>query len=78
MKDVKIYTTPVCSYCKMAKDLFQKNNIQFTEYNVATDVKAREEMVQRSGQLGVPVIFVNNDIVVGFDREKLSRLLEIK
>lgn len=77
-KEVKIYTTPSCVYCRMTKSFFQKNNIQYKELNVATDLKAREEMIQKSGQLGVPVITVGGDVVIGFDQEKLSRLLEIK
>ena len=58
MPTIKIYSTPTCVYCKMAKDFFSKNNIQYTEYNVASDLKAREEMVNKSHQLGVPVIDV--------------------
>lgn len=74
---VKMYTTPTCVYCKMTKDFFAKNNVQFEEVNVAVDAKAREEMVQKSGQLGVPVIDVDGEIVVGFDQEKLSELLHL-
>ena len=77
MPKVKIYTTPTCVYCKMAKDMFQKNNIPYTEVNVAVDVKEREEMVQKSGQLGVPVIDVDGNIIIGFDQEKLQELLKI-
>lgn len=73
---VKIYTTPTCVYCKMAKEFFSKNNVQYEEANVAVDAQAREEMVQKSGQLGVPVIDINGKIVVGFDQAKLSEYLE--
>ncbi len=75
---VKIYTTPTCVYCKMAKEFFAKNNVNYEEVNVAIDTAAREEMVQKSGQLGVPVIDVNGSIVVGFDQQKLASLLGIK
>ncbi len=77
-KNVKIYTTPTCSYCKMAKEFFKQNNIAYAEKDVAVDTKARDEMINKSGQMGVPVIFVGDDIVVGFDRARLSELLNIK
>ncbi len=78
MKEVSIYTTPSCVYCRMTKDFFIKNNIEYKELNVATDIKAREEMIKRSGQFGVPVITIGNDVVIGFDQPKLTMLLEIK
>lgn len=73
-----MYTTPTCVYCKMTKEFFHQNKVEYTELNVATDAKAREEMVQKSGQLGVPVIDVNGNIIVGFDKEKLAGYLGIK
>ena len=76
--DVKIYTTPTCAYCRMTKELFHKNNIEYKELNVASDQAAREEMVQKSGQLGVPVTDIDGQIVIGFDEPKLKELLEIK
>ena len=78
MTKVKIYTTPTCVYCKMAKEFFKKNNVEYEEKNVATDTVARDEMIQKSGQLGVPVIDVDGKIIIGFDKEKISELLEIK
>ncbi len=75
---VKIYSTPTCVYCKMAKEFFNKNNVSYEDYNVAENMKAREEMVKKSHQLGVPVIEVGDHIVVGFDRETLEALLGIK
>ncbi len=77
-KEVKIFTTPSCVYCKMTKAFFEKNSVQYKEFNVASDIKAREEMIAKSGQLGVPVTLVDGEIVIGFDQEKLSYLLEIK
>ncbi len=79
-KKVEIYTTPSCHYCHMAKDFFGQNNIKYTEYNVGLDATRREEMVEKSGQMGVPVIVVKNEeddeeIVVGFDKASLSSLL---
>ena len=78
MPSVKIYTTPSCVYCKMAKEYFKKNNVAYEEYNVASDEKARKEMVDVSHQLGVPVIKIDDYVVVGFDRETLAQLLGIK
>jgi glutaredoxin len=62
----------------MAKEFFKKNNVAYEEYNVADDARAREEMVQKSHQLGVPVIDVDGEIMVGFDRTTLAKLLGIK
>ncbi|OGZ95296.1 MAG: NrdH-redoxin [Candidatus Sungbacteria bacterium RIFCSPLOWO2_02_FULL_47_9] len=78
MKSVTMYTTPTCVYCKMTKEFFAKNNVSYEEKNVAVDEKAREEMLSKSGQFGVPVIDVGGEIVIGFDRGKLSELLGIK
>ncbi|RJP44087.1 NrdH-redoxin [Candidatus Parcubacteria bacterium] len=78
MPKVKIYTTPTCVYCKMAKEFFGKHNVQYEELNVATDMKAREEMINRSHQLGVPVIDVDGEIYVGFDRAGLAKALNIE
>lgn len=62
----------------MAKEFFHNNNVEYKEVNVIEDEKAQEEMIQKSGQLGVPVIDVGGDIVVGFDQKRLKALLEIK
>jgi len=75
MKNVTIYTTPTCVYCKMAKAFFAEQKVEYTEKDVVTDMKAREEMVQKSGQLGVPVIDVGDTVIVGFDRTALVRAL---
>lgn len=75
---VKIYTTPSCVYCRMSKDFFQQNSIQFEELNVATDAAAREEMIKKSGQFGVPVIDIDGELVIGFDRGRLAELLHVK
>lgn len=78
MPKVIIYSTPTCVYCKMAKALFKEKNVVYEEKDVATDLKAREEMVNKSGQLGVPVIDIGGKIVVGFDKGHLLDLLGIK
>jgi glutaredoxin-like YruB-family protein len=76
--NVTIYTTSSCIYCKMAKEFFAKHNVAYKEFNVAEDEKAREEMVAKSHQLGVPVIDVGGEIFVGFDRAGLAKALKIQ
>lgn len=79
MKKVKIYTTPTCGYCDMAKDWFEEKKIEYEEIDVAKDPKAGEEMVKISGQMGVPVIVVtenkDKEVIIGFDQGKLEELL---
>ena len=75
MQNVTIYSTPSCHFCHMAKDYFKENNVVYTEYNVASDLEKRKEMVQKSGQMGVPVIIIGTEITVGFDKPKLAQLL---
>jgi glutaredoxin-like YruB-family protein len=77
-KKVTIYSTPTCGYCQMAKAFFKEHDVKYTEHDVYTDIKAREEMIEKSGQMGVPVIMVDDEIVVGFNQAKLSEMLEIK
>ena len=74
---VTIYTTPYCAYCKMAKEYFKSKNIEYTEYDVMSDVAKREEMVKKSGQLGVPVIDIDGKIVMGFDKPKINGYLKM-
>jgi glutaredoxin-like YruB-family protein len=76
--EVKIYTTPTCHYCVQAKSFLSERGIVYEEKNVAEDLDARQEMIDLSGQMGVPVIKVDNEIIVGFNREKLEQLLKIK
>jgi len=74
---VIVYSTPVCPYCQMAKDFLKKNNIVYQEVDVSKNEPAFQEMVQKSGQMGVPVMDVNGTIVVGFNRRALGQLLNI-
>jgi glutaredoxin-like YruB-family protein len=76
-KTVTIYSTPSCHFCHMAKDFFAANNIAFTDYNVGADAEKRAEMVEMTGQLGVPVIRIEDDVIVGFDQGKVKELLGI-
>ena len=72
---VSIYSTPVCAYCHMAKEYFKKNNIAYTEYDVASNLQKRQEMLDKTHQFGVPVIEIDGKIVIGFDRPKINNLL---
>ena len=74
---VTIYSTPTCHFCHAAKDFFTENKVAFTDYDVAKDLARRQEMIQKSGQMGVPVIYVGDKMVVGFDEEQLRGLLKI-
>ncbi len=77
-KTVKIYSTPSCVYCKMAKAFFAEHKVPFQDFNVQEDLQAQHEMIAKSQQLGVPVIDVDGEIFVGFDREGLARALNIQ
>ncbi len=76
-KTVTIYSTPVCHFCHAAKDFFAENNIAFTEFDVASDQAKRQEMIEMTGQMGVPVIRIEDDVIVGFDEEKVKELLSV-
>ncbi len=75
ISNVILYTTPVCVYCKMTKAFLQERNIPYEEKDVTSDAALRQEMVEKSGQLGVPVIDVDGKIMVGFDKGHLMKLL---
>lgn len=82
MVKVLIYSTETCPYCQKAKEFFKEHNIEYEEVNVAEDEKAREEMVKKSGQMGVPVIEIKRahsvGIIIGFDETKLKQALGIE
>lgn len=69
---ITIYSTPTCTYCKMAKEFLEEHKVPFEEINVAVDVAKRKEMIEISGQMGVPVIDVDGDIMVGYDQATLA------
>ena len=77
MKNITIYSTPTCHFCQMAKDFFKEKNVEFTDYDVSTDLEKRKEMIEKSGQMGVPVIFIDEDMTIGFDKDKISGALGI-
>ncbi len=78
MKNITIYSTPTCHYCHMAKDYFNAHGIKFTDYDVATDLEKRKEMIDKTGQMGVPVIDIDGKIMVGFEESRLAEELGIK
>lgn len=78
MKKVEIYSTPTCHFCDLAKHYFADNNIEYINYDVAEDQIKRAEMVEITGQRAVPVIKIGDDIIIGFNKEKIDELLEIK
>jgi len=74
-KQVVIYSTPSCVYCNAAKKFFAEKGIEYTEHNVAVDTEKRNEMITKSGQMGVPVISIGERVVVGFNRPVLEEAL---
>ena len=76
-KKISIYSTPWCVYCKMTKKFFDDNKVAYDDHDVASDAKSRDEMIQKTGQMGVPVIEIDGKIVIGFDQPKLKELLGI-
>jgi len=72
---VKVYSTPTCPYCKMAQEYLKEKGVEFEHIDVAADQKAAEEMIEKSGQMGVPVIEIDGKIIVGFNKEEIEKLL---
>jgi len=74
-KSVKVYSTPSCPWCIRAKQFLKENDIIFQDMDVSVDKQAADEMVQKSGQMGVPVLDIDGEIIVGFDKEKIKQSL---
>ena len=74
---VIIFTTPTCSFCNSAKRYLRENNIRFKEIDVSRDQKAAKDMMRKTGQQGVPQLWINNRPIVGFDKPKINRMLNI-
>ncbi len=72
---VRVYSTPTCPYCIRTKQFLKENNIEFENIDVSTNQEAAQEMTEKSGQMGVPVLDINGEIVIGFDKDKISQLL---
>lgn len=75
---VRVFSTPVCPYCFALKEFLKDNKIEFEDVDVAGNEEARKEMIEKSGQMGVPVIDINGEFIVGFEKEKIEKLLKIK
>lgn len=78
MVKVEIFTTPTCIWCKKTKEWFKEHKVKYEEYDVSTDDKAKEEMIEKSEQMGVPVVLVDGQVIVGFDEQALKKALKIK
>jgi glutaredoxin-like YruB-family protein len=74
-KEVKVYSTPACPYCKMVKKFLEDNSIPYNDLNVAEDKAALEDIVSRSGQMGVPVIDIDGELVIGYNQVQLKEKL---
>ena len=77
-KTVTIYSTPTCHFCQAAKAFFKEKGVDYTDYNVAEQMEKRQEMIEMTGQMGVPVIKIGDDVVIGFDKPKVASLLGIE
>ena len=76
--EVKVYTTQTCPYCKMVKEFLKHNKINYKEIDVSSNIKAAQEIVKKTGQMGVPVIDINGKFIIGFDKEELKKALKLK
>lgn len=76
-KTVKVYSTPTCPWCIRTKQFLKENNINFQDIDVSSDKQAADEMMQKTGQMGVPVIDIEGEIIVGFDKERIKQALGI-
>mgnify|MGYP000001286215 CR=1 FL=1 len=76
MSEIKVYSTPTCPWCHRIKEYLQERGIKFTDVNIAEDEKSREEMLSKSGQMGVPQIEINGKIIVGFNQQAIDSEIE--
>jgi glutaredoxin 3 len=76
MKKIRVYSTPTCPYCKMAKKFLTEKGVEFEDIDVSADREAAMKIFEKSGHMGVPQIEVNGRIIVGFDREAIEKELE--
>jgi glutaredoxin 3 len=78
MHKITIYSTPTCHFCHMAKDYFTSKGFPYEDFDVSTNLEKRKEMIEKSGQMGVPVILIDGKLIVGFNKPKIMELLGIK
>ena len=74
-KQVKIYSTPACSFCIRAKQFLRDNNVSFEDIDVSVNSSAAQEMMQKTGQIGVPILDIDGEIIIGFDKDKIKKAL---
>ena len=77
MKKVIVFSTPTCGWCRKLKSYLKENKVSFTDVDVSKDVKAARDMMRKTGQQGVPQMWINNQPIVGFDKSKIDRLLDL-
>ncbi len=75
---VKVYTTPACPYCYTLREFLKEKNIEFEDIDISKDEKTKDEIIKKSGAIGAPILEIDGEIVVGFDKEKITKLLGIK
>jgi len=77
-KKIKIYSTPTCPFCHQVKDYLKEKKIEFTDFDVSSDNNRAQEMIDKSGQMGVPVIDIDGKVIIGFDRDAINKELGLK
>lgn len=77
MPKVRVFSTKMCPYCLTLKEFLKEKNIEFEDIDVAENAEARKEMIEKSGQMAVPIVEIDGEIIIGFDKEKISKLLNI-
>ncbi|PIV45415.1 MAG: NrdH-redoxin [Candidatus Nealsonbacteria bacterium CG_4_10_14_0_2_um_filter_35_20] len=75
---IRVFSTPICPYCYTLKEFLKEHHLNFEDVDVSKNEKAREEMIEKSGTMEVPVVEINEEIIVGFDKKKICELLNIK
>jgi glutaredoxin-like YruB-family protein len=78
MSEVKVFSTPTCPWCQKVKEFLKEKNVEFEDIDVSTNQEAAKEMVEKSGQMGVPVVMVDSEVIVGFDQDKLKGALKLE
>jgi len=78
MPKIKVYSTPACPFCHLLKEFLKEKGVEFEEIDVSKDEEKAKEMVEKTGQMGVPVVEIDGQIVIGFDKEKIEKLLRLK
>lgn len=78
MPQVRVFSTPACPYCYTLKEFLKEHQVEFEDIDVSKDAQVREEMIEKSKQMGVPVIEIDGEFIVGFDKEKICQLLKLK